>query len=54
MDVQKNWKTTVGGLMGAISVGLTSSPQPLLHFIGLGLGMAASAWFGYHAEDRKP
>ncbi len=54
MDLKKNWKTTLGGIIGAIAVGLASSPEPVMHFIGLGLGMVASTWFGYHAEDKKP
>lgn len=49
----KNWKTTVGGIMGAVSVGLASSPTPWMHFTGLALGMVASVWFGWHAEDKR-
>ncbi len=49
----KDWKTFVGGILGAISIGLASSPDPRMHFVGLGLGMIASTWFGYHAVDKK-
>ena len=48
----KNWKTTIGGIIGAVSIGLASSPDPKLHFLGLGLGMVATTWFGWHAQDK--
>lgn len=48
----KNWKTTLGGIIGAVSLALAASPDPKMHFAGLGLGMIAATWFGWHAADK--
>jgi hypothetical protein len=48
----KNWKTTLGGFLGAASVPLIVSTDFRLHLAGLALAMVASSWFGYHAADK--
>lgn len=48
----KDWKTLVGGILGAVSIGLTSSPDVRIHFAGMILGMAAATWFGWNAKDK--
>jgi len=49
----KNWRTMLGGFFGAISIPLISQPDPAVHFAGIGLGVVAALWFGYHAADAK-
>jgi hypothetical protein len=48
----KNWKTTLGGILGALSVPLMASTDPRVHFAGMGLAIVAATWFGYHAQDK--
>lgn len=47
----ENWKTTLGGLLGALSVPLIYAPGSL-HLVGMSLAAVASLWFGYHAADK--
>lgn len=46
-----NWKTTLGGVLGAISIPLAANPPTLIY--GVVIGSIASLWFGYHATDKK-
>ncbi len=48
----ENWKTTLGGIIGAAGLALTASPNQTVHLIGVGIAAAATAWFGWHASDK--
>jgi hypothetical protein len=51
--IKSNWKTAVGGFLGAAAIPLSQSDDPKLHIAGLALGVIAVSWFGYHAADAK-
>ena len=48
----KNWKTTLGGILGAVGLALSASSDQRIQLAGLALGMVAATWFGYHAQDK--
>ena len=45
-----NWKTTLGGILGALSIPLAANPPTMIY--GIALGSIASLWFGYHSKDK--
>ncbi len=49
----KNWKTTLGGILGSVGIALTASANPTVHIVGLGICASASIWFGWHAADKS-
>ncbi len=50
----KNWRTMLGGFLGAISVPLIEvHSDPMVHWSGIALAMIAATWFGYQAADAK-
>ena len=50
----KDWKTTVGGLLGTLGIGLQGIDDPAwVGMLGKVLVMAAFAYFGYQASDKS-
>lgn len=48
----KNWKTTLGGILGALGTALTTATDPRVVVAGQVITAAAVLWLGYHAGDR--
>lgn len=46
----KNWKTSLGGIVGGIGGVLAVSTQ--YHIVGALLTAVAVTWLGYHATDK--
>ena len=48
----KNWKTTLGGFIGAAGMAMQASDDVKVKVAGAGLCAIALAWFGWHAQDK--
>lgn len=49
----KNWKTTLGGILAAIGLGLTASDNAALHLIGIITAAVGTFLTGSTAVDAK-
>lgn len=49
----KNWKTTLFGLISAIGVALLASTDPIVHTIGVVIGVLGTLGIGAMAKDKN-
>ena len=49
----KDWRTTLGGLLGGIGATLQGSADPTLHWGGTLILAIAVIFLGYHAMDKS-
>lgn len=49
----RNWKTTIGGVLSAIGLGLTANPHAGLHTAGVVLAAVGSLLMGGAAKDHN-
>jgi hypothetical protein len=50
----KNWKTTLGGILAAVGLTLTSSTNTVLHISGVVLAAVGTLLTGGAAADGNP
>lgn len=51
--MNRNWKTTLGGIITAVGLALTAAPNPPIHIAGLILAGIGALFTGTYAKDRN-